>query len=274
MTDPSVLVVTPTRFHGGLDVTLASLARQQYPGEMKFLIYDQLSHIRHEEVEKYAMSLGIGHQVAHMPGGRIKKGYLRNLAECYNRGLRVARQEGWDIMISLQDYIAVAPDGFQKMIGASVFQPNDIVTALVHHSVNPTVDKIVDPEGGLTIFAEPLTGHPGEEMAWRDARQKFQHDGNIFQINAIEWESNFSLIGPGMIKSDVWFDEEFDRGVAYENSDFASSCVVNHGAVPWLHTGVEAISLPHKLYFPEIEAEDMKYSNQDMFHAKWGTMIV
>lgn len=265
-----VAVFLPTRLPGGLDVSLASLQAQSHPPDL-WLIADELLSERadaHIRLSDEAPCKVQSFKVPKRPGN------WRNLAASYNRAIERCVEADVDLLISMQDYFWLPPDGIHRFVAMSLRLEGHLLTGLASLSAEPGPDEVVDPEGGFTVFAEPYDGHKPTEIAWADVRDHDpwgpgeSDDGSYAQRNPVEFESNWAAI-PRAVFETVRFSPEYDIGVAYENQDFAIKAGAEVGAEVWLDRANHAIGLPHKKYFPEVERTDWEHNNQALHESRW-----
>lgn len=248
-----ICVFTPTRLPG-IDVTVASIERQQGEHSILWVIADEIDR-----------DLPMPRGVEEMSQIKVpwEPGNKRNLARAYNYGLRAAREWDSDFFVSLQDYIWVNPLGlalFDSLIYAAAERDEHkfLITGYCDISADPYPDAIVDKTDPLTIFGRPYTDQP-QDIAWEDARRtNYNAVGKdpmqIRQVSPIEWETNWAAIPrEALFDERLEFPEEYDSAVAYENQAYAFAAQ-KYGYVVLIDPRNEAISLPHKKYWPEYDA--------------------
>lgn len=246
-------VFTPTRLPG-IDVSLASIERQILdPGdEVLWVIADEIDrefHANNSQVitKRICVPWDVGNP--------------RNLARAYNYGIREARDWGADIFVSMQDYIWAPENGLQLFAQVDRAMTNigtskTLLTGYCDISADPSPDLITNPGGWITIFDEPYEDQP-QDIAWYDSRRENKKGAEeICQIPALEWETNWAAISKvALYDEELFYDEEFDAAVAYENQAF-SYLAKQKGYIILLDQRNEAISLPHKRYFSQWEKEE------------------
>ncbi len=261
----SLVAVLTASNKPGCDVTLESLKRQDHPGII-WVFADNLYELRAPLIQVLTEKADI--PTYHFKPPAIKPGYRRNLAAAYNEALRWCRNEEVDLMISLQDYIWIPPDGVSRFVAMAEKFPNCLLTGICSISLDPEADAVVDPEGLYTIFGAPYTDAP-DFIDWEDSRaaENYRGQSGYVESNPIEWENNFSAIPKTIIDSGIDFDEDFDKGVAYENQGFAFACRERLGTNVILDLDNRAISLPHKRYpfglNTPTEVEDLPFNDQN-----------
>lgn len=248
----TVLVYTPTRQYGGLDVTIAGLKRQRLPKGVRLVwaLCDAVPERSYMIQEVVELSRTVPSIVWSQP---TKEGYVRHLAAANNRALRIARDYNFDLLIILQDYIWIPDDGVARFLWLAEAMPRPaLLSGLCHLTSDPPPSAVVNPKGLYTIFAEPYTAKP-QHIEWHDCRD--DRPGPYVET-PIRWETNWAAI-PRQALHDTRlnFDEEFDKGAAFENQDYAYAAA-KLGYAPVVDTGNVALGLPHKKYWPaQYEAE-------------------
>lgn len=247
-----IAVFTPTNAFGGLDVNWASICRQTLAKDIVWFVADELldrrKHIYSQFHESGRCAGVISFRVPRREGSKL------NLASSYAKGMELARGFGCEIFISLQDYIWLPPDSAEKMLSICRQADPCIPSALCSITDNPTVDKVVDPEGLLTIFAEPYTSKPEDTYWWSDLEVRGKGlEPSLYDVPSCHyWELNWAAVSNSVLYSDIAFDDEFDmRGISCENHDYAQQAITKCGAKVILDTTQHTLGLPHKLYFPK-----------------------
>jgi glycosyltransferase involved in cell wall biosynthesis len=259
-------IFTPTYRPGGLDVTVASLMRQTFRNFV-WVVSDQRFLQRKETWAQILREINFPTLFAN---SLVEEGNKRNLCASYNAAADYVVEDGFDMLISLQDYIYVPEDGLEKFISVHNDHPNDLLTGVTHISRDPFPNKIVDLEGDYTIFAEPYTSKP-KHFSWKDVRatEIYIVGDDILPIETGHWEANWAAIPTSILDAGVRWDETYDRGIAYENMDFAQRAKERTGAKVILDKTNVAISLPHKDYFEGEREEIEEFSNRDYYNTQW-----
>lgn len=277
----------PTYRLGGLDVLEASLARQTVLPDYVVIadeLWDKRSHLWEEIMD----SLDLDYWNVNAP---MKEGYKRNLAANYNLAAHCAIQYGADLFISLQDYIWIPHNGIERFIEVAEKCPSDLITGLTSISVDPRVedtqlvhwgdmnyvgwDDRFKPENFYySIFHQPYVNKP-KSIGWLDCRidgiYEYTPDMEAMQILPEHWESNWAAVPVDYFRAGVFWDEEYDKGIAYENMDFAQRAIERSGRRVIMDTHNHAISLPHKKYFAGEEEVIINFSNKDKYEERWGS---
>jgi hypothetical protein len=260
-----IAVFTPTTRYGGLDVNRASLLAQNHDS-LVWIVGDDLYP------QRDAVRFGGPIRTVHFDTGANKRANNApsSLATAYRRGIEIARELDVDLLVSMQDYLWIPPDGLSRFERMAEQFPTALLTGLCSLSDDPGVEAVTDPEGPYTIFAEPYDGHKPQRIGWRDCRLERWPVG--VKANAgspIWWETNWAAI-PRKILYDTRlnFDDAYDRGYAYENQDYASRAMrLGYGV--WIDTGNHAIGLPHTHYFPAETEHLRSISNREWHESRW-----
>jgi hypothetical protein len=247
-----VVVYTPTQ-RPGMDVTHHSLRRQKLDEnvEMIWVFHDELYDDRWDVFRNMTSQDNFRCKHIYIPKD---EGRVRNLAKGYNVAIDIARDEDADMLISLQDYIWIPPDGVQQFV--DMFWEIEVdgntaalFTGITSISSDPEPEKVYDKRGLYTIFRESYPFKP-QHIEWMDVR--FRVDAHPYhETNPVEWETNWACIPESALYDDrLRFDEEYDKAVAYENQDFAFQAQrLGYKIIMDMHN--QAISLPHKKYFSD-----------------------
>ena len=92
---------------------------------------------------------------------------------------------------------------------------------------------------------------------------------DVLPVETTHWEANWAAVPASVLKAGVRWDEEYDKGIAYENMDFACAASELTGAKVIFDKTNVVISLPHKDYFEGEREEILEFSNRDYFNTKW-----
>jgi hypothetical protein len=265
-----VAVFTPTR-HPGISVTAHSVLRQSVPVDY-WLIADQLDRdplIRGMMPTPKAFGPEI--ITTHLP---IKEGNKGNLAACCNWALDIAHDLQVDAMIFLQDFIWAPEYGVARFLEAMDDHPFALHTGVSHMSPGfkaltnpPNPDWSIFPVG-VDAQMPPEPWEPEPRVKWN-----FPHG----RISNHAWEVNYGALPYALINSGVRFDEDYDKGTQWENTQFAFD-IQRHfngdrfdksskGYV-WWDSGNVSCGLPHREYFPKTHEGERDYDNGEMFWRK------
>lgn len=271
----NVAVFTPTKRMGGIDVLEASLNRQTCK-EFDFFVIDECERDWHWE----RLGKDIGLKVTTIKPPPISG--ARNLATAYNIMVEYAIDGNYDLLISLQDYLWLPPTGVERFIG--VYGANgdrQLYTGLTSIADEPKPSQVYDLDDPYSIFKYPYYEEP-LLMQWRDVRETeiyydwFTEKGAkiITVSDPMSWEANWAAVPVLLFKEGLRWDEEYDKGVAYENSQFALDAIREHSCTIIIDSLNHAISLPHRDYFDEGEiGSEANIRNKDRFHANLDVVI-
>lgn len=266
-----IVVFTPTIQWGGCDVAFASVARQTLAKEIVWLVADEhLYHRKHIYAELHERAKVLAVIPFKLP---VRKGYARNLTSSYNEALAYARAMGADLLVSMQDYIWIPPDGVEKFSRLAENYSRDLLTGLCSIADNPGVEDVVEPQGLFTIFAEPYEDKPRETWWWSDAEVRGAGRGpGIHEADPVQWEINWAAIPKDVLDARIDFDPEYDQGIAHDHQDYAMTCQRELGSRVILDTTNHAIGLPHKLFFPKMTDDNAALVpvNKQRIAEKWG----
>lgn len=258
-----VLVFYCTNRYGGLDMLFSSLKRQTYP--FVLCVADDLLHKRVHVYEEHDMlEKTVFVECEKQPGN------IRALAQAYNNAADFAVSGEFDLMISYQDYLWIPDNGIELFVEDHLSYPNCLITGLVSLSDAPSDHEIENTEDLFSIFKKPLTGRP-RGVSWQDVRETNLYPGEdkIVACAAEHWEANWAAIPVSLLKKGVRWDLDYDKGIAYENIDFAKKCELHFQAACVLDKRNHGIGIPHRLIWPQEEKELRRYSNRYFHEKKW-----
>jgi hypothetical protein len=266
-----IVVFTPTRQYGGLDVTYSALKRQEGVdlSDLLWVVGDELYKERAGILKTHAADLLTLHFDTTVYRDE-EPGLVRTYVHAYQDALRLARDLSADMFVSLQDYIIPPVDGLARFIAMNENPEygGALFTGLMSHAGDPTADEVHDLEGKWTIFAEPYESTP-TTISWADVRHK---GPGIHQADACWWECNWGAVGrTALHDARINYDLSYDMGIAYENSDFAMQAQ-QLGYRVYMDCDNHALGLPHRAYWPHQEKEDVEINlaNKARYQGKWG----
>ena len=167
-----------------------------------------------------------------------------------------------DLLVLLNDYVWAPPDGIDQFIRMAQEHPRSLLTGAYSISDDPDASTVVDRNDLYSIFAAPYVRKP-RKIGWRDCRHEMY--AGVQKADPTSWEGNWAAIPRAVLHHpDVNFDEAYDRGHYYDNQAYALQALLA-GFTCWMDCSNEAISLPHKAYFPEQQAE-LEGINNRLFH--------
>lgn len=259
-------VFTPTYRPGSLDVLEASLTRQTFK-DFVWIVSDQ-RFLKRNQTWRAIMDR-VDFPILFM-NRDVPEGNKRNLCAMYNGASDYVVENKYNMLVSLQDYIYLPEDGLEKFVSTHTLYPQDLLTGVTHISRDPFPNKIVDLEGDYTIFAEPYHDKP-KHLSWSDVRATEIYFGmkEIIPVETGHWEANWAAIPSYILENGVRWDENYDKGIAYENMDFAQQAKQKLNSKVILDKKNIAISLPHKDYFEGEREEIEKFSNRKYYEDKW-----
>lgn len=265
-------VLTATCRHGGLDVSFNSMMAGTVKPDV-WVIADDLYEERWEEVDDRTHDSGI--EVVHYRPRIKPDGYFSDLAGHYNAMTKHAIERGCELAISLQDFIWVPERGIEKYV--THYEQNELalVSGLCSHTQDPAPDTVTNWQGGWSLWDEPYQGPP-KEIYWLDVRGGFYPQDQIVSSDLMHWELNWAA-WPLSIQTehDIWYDESYGQGIAYENQQLAMDVFLRLDRTPLIDVSNHALSLPHKKYWPDEEARGLPHAlaNKDRHERKYNTFL-
>lgn len=197
-------------------------------------------------------------------------GNQRALAQAYNNAADLSVDLGYDLLVSLQDYIWVPDNGIEMFVEVHEKYPEALLTGLVSLSDAPSDHEIADTSGLFSIFTEPLTGRPSG-LSWQDSRiQLYPGEEEIVACTAEHWEANWAAVPVSLLEKGVRWDLRYDQGVAYENMDFAKRCEYLHQTPCILDKRNHALGIPHREIWPAEKKQLERYTNRWIYEDWWG----
>lgn len=206
--------------------------------------------------------------IGHIPK---KPGNRGNLAACCNWALDQAEDLQVDLLVFLQDFIWMPPDGVQRFLNAAVDHPFALLTGVCHPAKAPVDTKRVPfKDRAWNIFSE-------EHMAF-DVPEKLEDEPRVTmgvkpgRISNHAWEVNYGALPYALINRGIRFDEDYDIGTQWENTQFSfdvARSFPNHdGGYVWWDGDNVSYSLPHREFFPETHKDERSYDNGELFWSK------
>lgn len=205
-----ISVLTLTNRFGGIDITWNCLKRQTLE-DFEWVLVDAVD--REKDVKQYVNDS----RLKYYKQNPKVEGALSNLAHADNQGFRNCSGE---LIVSLQDYIWIAPDALEKYWIAYQKDPNTLVTGVGDQYQSPSKADIVSPTGYITVFEKPYTRRP-EFKCWNDPRKR-SDQGSFYMCNPPDWELNWASIPTRVIHELGGMDEQYDfEGFAWDNVNIA-----------------------------------------------------
>lgn len=260
----TIAVFTPTRLPG-IAVTYYSVAKQTIPVDY-WLVADQLAPERewvYRDMRIMSPKMKIETYYSEISTDKI-----RNLAHVDNWALKRARELEVDLLVFLQDFIWIPDNGVESFLRASKLHPFALITGRCDSSSGP--ERVERATADWNIFRNEREAHskPPEPYAPEPrVVNNFPHG----KLTNHAWEINWGALPYALIHSGVDFDEDYDRGVAWENTQFSFDIRRTWGSkggyVWWDHDNC-AIGMPHRKYFPAIHKDEVAQRNDALFYSK------
>lgn len=242
---PKISVVMPTARYGGIDILEKSLAHQTFR-DFEVLVADELH--RKTEIEN------IGAIYVEPPPK--KPGMWWNLDASLNKTIRQAKG---DLIIQINDYVYVPPDGIQKFVDRHFQEPKGIISGVSDQFKAPPLDN---PKGLYSVW-DTWPGIPGGEKVFSDPRKESNYRGFYLTIPLL-FEGNWCAY-PRQAWVDVGgYDETFDAGWGYDNVEFAERTTF-HGYHVFLDTDNEVTCWSHIKLFDEQTRRDTAPNNNTLY---------
>lgn len=199
----------------------------------------------------------------------------RNLARAYNYAAELSLFYECDLMISWQDYIHIPVHGIERF--QRVYQElgdDYLYTGLTSISKTPGVEEVTQPNNIYSVFKHPYSRvSMPTEIQWWDVRyymyeEQFKASPTIVTNDVNHWEANWAAIPVKLFERGLRWNEEYDKGYAYENNDLAKRAVHEYGCQILIDKGNHAVSLPHFDYWPQEKEDLITYSNRSRFEGE------
>lgn len=216
----------------------ANMKRQTEQG-FELVIVDALWKEREKEVKEYINDP----RLVYVRQSDKREGAYTNLAHADNEGFRACTGE---LVVCLQDYIWIGPEGLQKYWEVYQDYPDGLVTGIgdQYSQPWPTVRN-----GKVTAFDEPYTRRP-EQMSWRDPRRDEHPETSFSECQPVSWELNWASIPSKVVKEVGGMDEHFDyEGFAWDNTYIAAKAQML-GHKIYLDKSNECMGFNHDEWWP------------------------
>lgn len=270
MSRPKVTVITCTARSGGIDILLQSLKRQTFQ-DFRCLLIDELYSHRHEELINYwnaNWADSYGDKLLHIKPLKKKENRFWNLSQSLNHGLALA---GGDLILFVQDYLWIPSNGFEKFVQLHEQIGDCLISGVGHKGSVP--DWAVQLHGKISIFSDtyfPECSQP--QWAWEKPEGIWHKDPRItgsglHPAQPIEWEGNYASVTKRICEELGGFDEDFDYGWGYDNTNFAERAQAL-GYEIWLDESNEHVGFSHELLFKERDLKDKAPNNMNMWEQK------
>lgn len=215
----------------------------------------------------------------HTLNAEILPGRNGNLEHVSNWALKKARELEVDLLVILQDFIWLPPNAVARFAETAKYHPFDLLTGNVVSSPGHPVKDSTDV---YNIFhgdcyakpPEPYEPDTRDQMGWA---QNIPEAAEGMYVSQHAWEINWGAMPHAIINAGIDFDEDYDYGTQWGNTDFAfqvhkafnDSRYTGAGRVWWDYYN-QAIAMPHREYFPKAHQGERDLDNQPRFRAKWG----
>ena len=202
-----------TNRYGGIDILWANMKRQTEQ-DFELVIVDALWKEREKEVKEYINDP----RLKYIRQSDKKEGAHTNLAHADNEAFRACEGE---LIVCLQDYIWIPPNGLEKYWEAhKAYDGKILITGVGHQYDYPGVSEMTDPKGKITVFEKPYT-RPPEAQCWGDPRMRMDL-GTFYMCQPQDWEMNYCAIPRKVIHELGGMDEQYDfEGFAWDNVNIA-----------------------------------------------------
>lgn len=232
-----ISVMNLTNRWGGIDILWANMKRQNMD-EWELVLVDGLWRERENEVKEYINDP----RLKYIRQSDKREGAHTNLAHADNEGFKACEGE---LIVCLQDYQWIPPDGLEKYWEIYRRYPKALVTGVGHHYSDPMP---VDPKGKITVFEKPHTSRP-EKLSWTDPRWNLNRP-TFSHAEPVEWELSYASIPRSVIYAVGGMDEQFDfEGFAFDNTYIAYKAKLQ-GSEIFLDQTNECMGFDHDLWWP------------------------
>jgi hypothetical protein len=222
----------------------------------------------------------------HTYQAEILPGRNGNLEHVSNWALNKARELEVDLLVFLQDFIWIPEDAVAKFSLAAKNHPFDLLTGNV---VSSPGHKVETPDSTWSIFGigdSDTKPPPPYEPDTRDAMGLWKFGdktvGGTYLDNHA-WEINWGALPHALINAGVDFDEDYDYGTQWGNTDFSFNIAkklsrgslqgVHQGGRVWWDHNNQAISMPHREYFPKAHEGERNIDNGWRFWEKHPELV-
>jgi hypothetical protein len=212
---PRISVVTVTKRPGSIDITWGALEAQTVE-DFEWVLCDELFGWRAGEVAEFVGDRRLVHVSA-----PTSSDHLWNLNKAYNQALRHCRGE---LVVSLQDYIWIPPDGLERFWRAyELLGPTTFVGGVTATYALPGPVRCL--EGKVTIFERPWKAAPTELL--RVDEDRFCFPPGISRAACWHWELNWASAPRHALFDVGGFAEEHDA-LFYSCDNVTVATVAEH----------------------------------------------
>jgi hypothetical protein len=254
---PKISVMQLTNRYGNIDILWANMKRQTIQ-DFEIVLVDGLWKEREDKVKRYINDP----RLKYVRQSEKREGAYTNLAHADNEGFKNCDGE---LIVCLQDYQWIPPDGLEKYWFHYEKDPKALVTGIGHHYANP---RPTNPNGLITVFDELYSLKP-EGLSWEDPRVGGQ---SFRECDPVEWELSWASIPRSVIYDIGGMDEQFDfEGFAWDNTYIAYKARIN-GSKIYLDQTNEVMGFDHDIWWPN-PLKVNRISPATYFHNKVQKMI-
>lgn len=270
----NIAVFTPTR-NPGIAVSYYGVNRQ-LSRVNHWLVADQLAPERedlYDKMRRESPQLNI-----ETYSSEILPEKNGNLAHVSNWALNRARALNVDLLVFLQDFIWIDRHGVSSFVAAAKAHPFDLITGRVIASERPAA---WDPKDLWNIFISEheCNSRPSGPYT-NDTRHQMNPNARAMYLSNHAWEINWGALPHALINAGVDFDEDYDYGTQWENTQFsfdigriygllgAGGHYLKSGGRVWWDFSNIAVAMPHREYFPHTHAGERKLDNGWRFWEK------
>lgn len=237
-----------TNRYGGYDILKANLEKQTFKN-FEVVIVDQLADEREYNVKAYLHDF----KVTYIRPRDKQEGDAWNFNKAMNDGIKAC---SGSLVVSLQDYIWIDKDAFQKFWDLYQEMPYSLITTIGHKCKYP--NKSYNSGGLLSIFLDDYRGIPSGIMEF-DSRDDGKDD--LMESNASQYELNFASFPLSMAYKIGGFDENADKYFGGDNVQFGYR-MEKEGGVVFIDKSNKTKGLYHQYWFPRPEDWDAKHFNK------------
>lgn len=243
---PRVSVVIPTARYGGIDIIVESMKHQTFR-DFEVLIADELH--RKEVIEAQGF--------IYVEPPQKKEGMWWNLDASLNK---VICQAAGTIIVQLNDYVYVPPDGIQKFVDRLAQEPMALISGVSDQYLAPLPDN---PTGAYSVWNE-FPGIPRGNKVFYDPRKESNNQGFYLTIPLL-FEGNWAAYPKQAWIDCGGYDEMFDIGWGYDNNEFAERTTF-FGYHVFLDTDNEVTCWSHIKLFDEQVRRDSAPNNNTLYN--------
>jgi hypothetical protein len=243
----STSVVTITARPGIFRFGRETLEAQSFK-DFEWVVVDKLYHKRYKEVAEYMKDSPLDFK--HIPEPPKDKGY--NLARADNEGIKKSTGE---LLVWLQDFILIPQDGLQKYWDLYKQHPDSMYSGVDGRFSIETAGKILT-EDPIDIIGGASWGHGRTDYV----NQRAEGKGVYQSYDPFEFELNWAAFARTVAEDIGGFNEDFDHGFAYDNTEFAFRALQMHKQL-WIDTTNYADAINHWELFGGPEDPHVEHRN-------------